>query len=615
MLATKPWTSRYAPGVPADVKIPDEPVTAALTAAAGRWPARVAVDFFGATTTYAHLAAEVERAAGALHDLGVRRGDRVAIVLPNTTAHVVAFYAVLRLGAVVVEHNPTYTADEIAHQLADSGASVALVWTKAVPAVLAARDGSEHAAPDLRTVVAVDLARDLPTASRLALRLPVARARAQRDALRGPVPAGVPDWHDLVRRARRLPPALPHPTSDDVALIQYTGGTTGTPKGAVLTHRNLVANVVQGQAWAAFTEGAEVVYGVLPFFHAFGLTFCLTLPARIGATLVAFPKFDPQAFVAAQKRRPATFLPGVAPMFDRIVAAATGTASGDGSEGRAAEPRADLSSIRLAFAGAMPITAETAQRWEDATGGLLIEGYGMTETAPVALGNPCSDDRRPGTLGLPFPSTDIRVVDAEALDAGDLRDAEPTTPDGGVPTVRGELLVRGPQVFQGYWQRPDETAGQLLDDGWLRTGDVVEVPLDGPDAGTVTLVDRIKEMIVTGGFKVYPSQVEEHLRQMPGVRDVAVVGLPGTGSDEQVAAVLVLDEAPGGPVGADDGGSPPRVDLAAVREWGEKRLARYALPRTLAVVPELPRSQIGKVLRRVVREDLLGRDDVERHRG
>ena len=599
-LATRPWTSRYAPGVPADVEIPDEPVTAALTAAAGRWPGRVAVDFFGATTTYARLAADVERAAGALHDLGVRRGDRVALVLPNGTAHVVAFYAVLRLGAVVVEHNPTYTADELAHQLADCGAVVAVAWTKAVPAVLDARS---HA-PALRTVVAVDIARDLPRASRLALHLPVARARTQRDALRGPVPAGVPDWHDLVRRARRLPPALPHPTADDVALLQYTGGTTGTPKGAVLTHRNLVANVVQGQAWAGFAEGEETVYGVLPFFHAFGLTFCLTLPARVGATLVAFPKFDPQAFVAAQARRPATFLPGVAPMFDRIVAAA----SGDGADGRPAGPRTDLSSIRLAFAGAMPITAETARRWEDATGGLLIEGYGMTETSPISLGNPCSDERRPGTLGLPFPSTEIRVVDADALDAGDLRDAAPSEPTGdGVRTVRGELLVRGPQVFRGYWNRPEETAHQLLADGWLRTGDVVQVPLDGPDAGTATLVDRIKEMIVTGGFKVYPSQVEEHLRRMPGVRDVAVVGLPGDGSDERVAAVLVLDDA-------DDGTAPPRVDLAAVREWGERRLARYALPRTLAVVPELPRSQIGKVLRRVVREDLLGRDDVEHHR-
>ncbi|MFC8921953.1 AMP-binding protein [Cellulosimicrobium sp. NPDC057127] len=594
MLASKPWISRYAPGVPADVEIPDEPVTATLTAAAGRWPARVAVDFFGATTTYARLAAEVERAAGALHDLGVRRGDRVAVVLPNSTAHVVAFYAVLRLGAVVVEHNPTYAADELAHQLADSGATVALVWTKAVPAVLAAQ-GPHGGAPALRTVVAVNIARDLPRASRLALHLPLARARAQRDALRGPVPAGVPDWHDLVRRARGLPRTIPAPVGDDVALIQYTGGTTGTPKGAVLTHRNLLANVVQGQAWASFTEGAETVYGVLPFFHAFGLMFCLTLPARIGATLVAFPKFDPQAVVAAQARRPATFLPGVAPMFDRVVDAAQERGTGRGG---------DLSTIRLAFAGAMPITAETARRWEDATGGLLIEGYGMTETSPVALGNPVSDDRRPGTLGLPFPSTDIRVVDADALDAGTLRDAEPAD-DG---TVRGELLVRGPQVFRGYWNRPEETAHQLLDEGWLRTGDVVRVPVTGPDAGLVTLVDRIKEMIVTGGFKVYPSQVEDHLRQMPGVRDVAVVGLPGSGSDERVAAVVVLDEADGAP-------APPRVDLAAVREWGERRLARYALPRTLAVVTELPRSQIGKVLRRVVRDDLVGRDDVEHHGG
>ncbi|WP_289025760.1 AMP-binding protein [uncultured Cellulosimicrobium sp.] len=593
-LATRPWTDRYAPGVPTDVEVPDEPVTAALYRAAERWPDRVAVDFFGATTTYAQLVAQVERAASALHDLGVRRGDRVALVLPNATSHVVAFYAVERLGGVVVEHNPTYTADELAHQLADSGASVAVVWTKTVPAVLEART---HV-PGLRRVVGLDIARDLPRGSRLALRLPVARARAQREALRTPLPAGVPDWHDLVRRARALPPALPPPAADAVGRRQCTGGTTGTPKGAVLTHRNLVANVVQGQAWASFEEGAETVYGVLPFFHAFGLTFCLTLPARVGATLVAFPKFDPQAFVAAQARRPATFLPGVAPMFDRIVTAAA-DAAGAGS---------DLTSIRLAFAGAMPITAETAQRWEDATGGLLIEGYGMTETSPISLGNPCSDDRRPGTLGLPFPSTEIRVVDADALDAGDLRDAEPSEPsDDGVRTVRGELLVRGPQVFRGYWNRPEETAHQLLDDGWLRTGDVVRVALDGPDAGLVTLVDRIKEMIVTGGFKVYPSQVEEHLRGMPGVRDVAVVGVPGSGSDEHVAAVVVLDDA-------DDAASPPRVDLAAVREWGEKRLARYALPRTFAVVPELPRSQIGKVLRRVVREDLLGRDDVERHR-
>jgi long-chain acyl-CoA synthetase len=576
-LAHQPWLSRYSPGVPATVDIPDEPVTAALDRAAARWPDRVAVDFFGSTLTFARLAEQVDRAASTLAALGVRHGDRIALVLPNSSSHVVAFNAALRLGAVVVEHNPTYTADELAHQLADSGAAIALVWQKAVPTVLAAQSRT-----DLRTVVSVDIARDLPLAKRVALRLPVKTARELRAALRGPETPGVQDWHRLVADAAPLDPAMPRPAADDVALLQYTGGTTGTPKGAVLTHRNLVANTVQGQAWASFREGDETIYGVLPFFHAFGLTFCLTLAVRIGATLVAFPKFDAESVLAAQKRRPATFLPGVAPMFDRVAAAA--------AKARAAGKTADLSSIRLAFAGAMPISPTTARTWEEATGGLLIEGYGMTETSPVALGNPVSADRRPGTLGLPFPSTDIRVVDQDDPS----RDVEPDEHG----TVRGELLIHGPQVFQGYWNRPEETAHQLLDGGWLRTGDVVTVDADG----MVTLVDRIKEMIITGGFKIYPSQVEDHLRLMPGIRDVAVVGLPGEGSDERVAAAVVLDEE-------QDTASGLPIDLAAVREWGEQKLARYALPKHLFVVPDLPRSQIGKVLRRVVRDNVLGKGD------
>ena len=391
--------------------------------------------------------------------------------------------------------------------------------------------------------------------------------------MRGPVPPQIDLWHDVVRRAGTLGDGVAHPLDSDIALLQYTGGTTGTPKGAVLTHRNLVANAVQGQSWARFTEGEETVYGALPFFHAFGMTFCLTLAIRIGATLVAFPKFDAEAMVAAQSRRPATFLPGVAPMFDRIVTAAE-------------QSGADLSSIRLAFAGAMPIPRETATRWEDASGGLLIEGYGLTESSPVALGNPVSADREPGTLGLPFPSTDIRVLPLEADPSGSLA-TEGT----------GELLIRGPQVFSGYWNRPEETAAQLLEGGWLRTGDIVTVD----ERGVARLVDRSKELILSGGFKVYPSQVEDTLRAMPGVLDVAVVGLPGQGADERVAAAVVLDE-----------GHPP-VTLAALRAWGEQRLTRYALPRALGIVSELPRSQIGKVLRRVVREDLLGRDDLEHH--
>ena len=561
-LAGRPWLASYTPDVPAQVEVPDEPVTAALTRAADRFGGRIAVDFLGRTTSYRALARQVDRAAGALAELGVRPGDRVAIGLPNCTSHVVAFYAVLRLGAVVVEHNPTYGAEEVAHQLADSGAVVAIWWSKT-----AARVTATAGRTAVRALLTVDLAADLPTGKRLALRLPVARARTLRGELGGPAPAGSLDWRRLVRRARPLDARHPLPAAGDTALLQYTGGTTGTPKGAVLTHRNLVANAVQGAAWAGLREGAETVYGVLPFFHAFGLTLSLTFAARIAATMVAFPRFDPAAVLAAQARRPATFLAGVAPMFDRLAALA-------------AERSVDLTSIQVAFAGAMPISPETAHRWEVRTGGLLIEGYGMTETSPLALGNPCSADRRPSTLGLPFPSTDIRVVDTDDP-ARDVAAGE-----------RGELLVRGPQVFAGYWNRPAETAAVLLPGGWLRTGDVVVVD----DGGSVTLVDRTKEMIITGGFKVYPSQVEDHLREMPGVADAAVVGIPGGDLGERVVAAIVLaaqDAAAG------------NVDLAAVRAWCEQRLARYAIPRELVILTELPRSPIGKVLRRAVRDGLL----------
>jgi long-chain acyl-CoA synthetase len=384
--------------------------------------------------------------------------------------------------------------------------------------------------------------------------------------MRARVPADLPRWDRLVAAAEPLPATHPLPAADDLALVQFTGGTTGTPKGAALRHRNLVANTVQGQAWTGAAEGTETVYAALPFFHAFGLTLCLLYGLRIAATVVPFPRFDVDLVLAAQRRRPGTFLPAVPPMLDRLAAAAE------------ADARHDLRSFRFAFSGGMALPPETAARWERVTGGLAVEGYGMTETAPVVLGGPLSAGRRPGALGLPFPGTDVRVVDPQ----------EPTSDVA--PGGTGELLVRGPQVFAGYWQRPDETAEQLLDGGWLRTGDLVRID----DDGYVVLVDRIKEVIVTGGFKVYPSQVEDHLREMPGVRDVAVVGVPGGDLGEKVVAAVVLDDP-----------DASAVDLAAVRAWCQQRLAGYAVPRALVVVPELPRSILGKILRRVVRDDLL----------
>lgn len=567
MFEDRPWLDSYPAGVPSDVEIPDVTLDRLLVDCITAHPNRYAVDFFGATTTWSELYAQVQQAAAALRDLGVAPGDRVSLVLPNCRSHVVAFHAVLACGAVVAEHNPTYTTEELHDQFLVTQSTVALVWRNRVEDVVSAVEGTR-----VGSVVSVDVAHDLPRLSQLALKLPLPSARAKRSALTGRPTEGALRWDDLLRRSRPRP--APHGRGpDDTALILFTGGTTGVPKGAEITHRNLIVNATQGNAWAQFRPGDEVVYGMLPFFHAFGMIFCLVLPTLIGATLVAFPNFDPPTVARTQKRRPATFVPGVAPMFSRLLDAS------DELKG------VDWTPARLAFSGAMPLAADVAERWEKATGGLLIEGYGMTECSPIALGNPCSAARRRGALGIPFPNTEMRIVDQ------DHPSREATANESGV--VRGELCVRGPQVFRGYVDQPEETSHVLSADGWLRTGDVVEV--DG--SGFAVLVDRVKEMIIVGGFKVFPSVVEEYLRQMPGIGDVAVVGVPRPGaSDEEVLAVVV-----------------PVLDVAAptleqVRAFAERKLPPYALPRRLDVVAELPRSMIGKVLRRVVRQEHLERE-------
>ena len=553
----RPWGRSYAPGVPIDIDVPDESLVDLLEASADRFGDLVALDFFGATTTYARLADQVSRAAEGLRRLGVGAGDRVALVLPNCPQHVVAFYAALRLGAIVVEHNPLYTEEEMSFQLADHRPTVVVAWDKVAPMV---RKIVEPLGT--RTVLAVHLPSALPLLKRLALRLPVAKARETRAAMTTPAP-GIERWERLLT-SPPLSADHPRPATDDVALLQYTGGTTGRPKAAVLTHRNLRANAAQGRAWVpGLVDGKEVVYAVLPLFHAYGLTLCLTFSMSIGATLVLMPRFDVAMVLEAMRRRPATFLPAVPPIYERLATAAK-------------QQGIDLRSIRYAISGAMSLPATTAALWESATGGLLVEGYGMTETSPVALGNPVGPARRVGSIGVPFPSTEVRVVDRHDS-SRDLAHGE-----------AGELLLRGPQVFAGYWERPHETSEVVLQDGWIRTGDVVVMD----DDGFFTIVDRIKELIITGGFNVYPSEVEHALCELPGVLDAAVVGLPTGDGDEEVVAAVVLE--PG-----------VEFDAEAIRARSRERLAAYKVPRRVYEVEALPVSIIGKVLRRKVREELL----------
>jgi long-chain acyl-CoA synthetase len=556
--SARPWLAAYPSDVPAEIEPPQTTLVDLIEGAVRTYDDMTALRFFGRRTSYRTLGERIDRAAEALRRQGVAAGDRVALVLPNSPQHVVAFYAVLRLGAIVVEHNPLYTPAELEQQFADHGARVAVVWNKAAASIAGLAHGIRPP-----TILAVDLTGELPWRKRMLLRMPIKAARTARGELStSALPDGALHWDRLVR-GPRLDAAFPRPTADSTAVLQYTSGTTGAPKGAILTHRNLVANAAQGRAWVpGLHAGEETVYAVLPLFHAYGLTLCLTFAMSIGAQLVLFPRFDPDAVLDAMRETPATFLPAVPPVYDRLLV-------------RAAQREVSLASIRYSLSGAMSLPPTTVKLWEEATGGLLVEGYGLTETSPVALGNPMGPTRRPGTVGVPFPSTDIRVVDPE--DPTRLREAGES----------GELLIRGPQVFSGYWNRPAETATAILPGGWFRTGDIVTMSEDG----FVTVLDRIKELIITGGFNVLPSEVEERLLEHPDVVAVAVVGMPSGSGEDVVAAVVVRAGAV--------------FDPETLRTFCRLRLAPYKVPKRIVQVAELPRSLIGKVLRRRVRDDLI----------
>lgn len=552
-----PWVKNYQPGVPAEIELPTESLVAMLERSVAEAGERPALEFFARQTTYRELGEAVNQAAEGLRKLGVRAGDRVALILPNCPQHVVAFYAVLRLGAVVVEHNPLYTSRELRHQFEDHQARVVIAWDKAVPAL--------HEFPDdikIDQIVSVNLLDAFPAVKRLALQLPIKKLRESRAALTMPAPGTMP-WKQLLSKGT-IDHAHPRPDVQDLAVIGYTSGTTGRPKGAMLTHFNLYSNALQGEAWMhGAQQGKEIFYAILPMFHAFGMTLYLTFGIKKQGLLVLFPKFEPDLILAAMKKSPATVYCAVPPIYERTAMAAK-------------EKGVSLRSCKYCISGAMNLPDHVVELWESVSGGLLVEGYGMTESSPVALGNPFHPTRKNGTIGVPFPSTLMKVVDVDDP-AIEVAPGEP-----------GELLLKGPQVFQGYWNNPEETAKALTEDGWLRTGDIVTVDPDG----FTTIVDRAKELVITGGFNVSPSEVESILRLHRDVADAAVFGKVLERGGEMVVAAVQLE--PGA-----------TLDEDALRAHCRERLAGYKVPRRIVQVPDMPRSMLGKILRKQVKEQVL----------
>jgi len=545
-----PWLRNYDKEVPHTVSLPAASLYGLLEQAAERNPRGTATLFYGARLDYRALKRAVDTFAGALSALGVRKGDRVALILPNFPAYPIAHFGALKLGAVLVPTNPLYVERELEHQLRDSGAETAVVFDKLYPRLAAVRERTA-----VKRVIVTGVDSFLPLILRLLYRLKD-RGRVPADASQG-----VLRLADLLRGSAGPAAAVPI-VPDDPAILLYSGGTTGVSKGAELTHRNALVNVAQVRAWLwQFRDQQEMFLCVLPFFHSYGMTTALHLAPLLASTMLLLPRFDLNEVVARiGKHRPTVFC-GVPSMYNAI-------------NHHPKASRETVGSIRLCVSGGSGLPEEVQKRFEALTGAALVEGYGLSEASPVTHVNPVAGLRKIGSIGLPLPDTDAKVVDPETR--------EP------LPTGReGELAVRGPQVMQRYWNMPEETAA-VLHGGWLLTGDIAVMD----DDGYFRIVDRKKDLIISAGMNIYPREVEEVLHQHPKVMEAAVVGIPNKVRDEVVKAFIVA--RPG-----------ETITRSELLEFCRDKLSRYKLPREIEVRESLPKSLVGKVLKRVLRDEEL----------
>ncbi len=550
----KPWQKHYTSTVPATLQYPHMPIDGMLRNTAREYPRNTALIFGGARIDYRELDHLVDRFARGLFDLGVRKGDRVALLMPNCPQMVIAFYALFRLGAIAVPVNPLYQEREISYQIDNSGAETLIALDILYPRIAARSEQTR-----LKTCVMTSIKDFLPPLKKMLY--PLFQLKESHKVIkRG-------DLHHVEFKNLLKSGSSDYPPPDiiprDIAILQYSGGTTGISKGAELTHGNIVSNTYQTTSWYYIIKrGEEIILSVLPLFHTYGIAVCMNLSIATASTMVLIPRFASRDLLKAIQEYRITFFPGIPGIY-----AALNNYKDIG--------RWDISSVNYCVSGSAPLPLSVSERFEKLTGGVILEGYGLTEASPVTHSNPVHLERKIGSIGLPLADTDCKIVDAD----DELREVPQGEP--------GELCIKGPQVMKGYWNMPSETA-HALRDGWLYTGDVARID----DDGYFYIIDRKKDMIISEGFNVYPNEIDELVLHHPKVAEAAAVGVPDRLRGERVVLYVVPEEG-------------QTVQQDEIIAYCRERLAKYKVPRKVEFIKALPKTPVGKVLRRVLREEAM----------
>lgn len=548
MDTSRPWLDHYPEGISADIEYDEKPLHQFLLDSGDQHGKMKALYFQGKEMNYGELVSETKKMAAYLQQIGLIKGDRVAIMLPNCPQAVIMYYGAMLAGGIVVQVNPLYTERELEYQLIDSGATFIVCLDILFPRVSKVKENT-----DLKHVIVTKIAEYLPFPKNLIY--PFIQKREYNMSVKVTPTHDTHVWKSIIDNTSENYQPIDIDPKKDLALLQYTGGTTGKPKGVMLTHYNLVSNVQMCSAWMYKMEkNSETVLGVLPFFHVYGMTTVMNLSIMIGANIILLPKFDALEVLKTIDKLKPTIFPGAPTIYIGLL-------------NHPDINKYDLSSVKACISGSAALPLEVQQEFEKVTGGRLVEGYGLTETSPVTHANFIWDKRINGSIGVPWPNTDAKIVKTgtlEELAIGEL----------------GEIAVKGPQIMKGYWNNEEATKKTFLD-GWLLTGDLGHMDTDG----YFYVVDRKSDMIIAGGFNVYPREVEETMYEFPGIQEVAVIGIPDEYRGETVKAVIVTK-----------GGN--ELDLKALKAHCRKTLAAYKVPKKYEFRTELPKTIIGKVLKR-----------------